>query len=681
MFNRKKRIGLFAAVWLAASFFASGAPASARSFSADTFSEGSRAEIFHGTLRTAKKYPWFDSDKSRPRFIPPEPMKEPRDRKIPERPYLKYLFYAASTILLLLILAVLVWLIRRFFSDVDFRRLQAEKASKEKKRRLSALAPEAAPMFDRLFDAAQEAFAAGDYRLAIIYFFSGTLVELDKAGALRLQKGRTNHDFDRQLKKSPALRELYRPAMLLFEDGYYGDHLVSRESVAAILPLKEKLYTELARLKALAERKTPPFPGSPNTKYISLLLTALFLFSAAGCRSKYWENEYVAYLPDSFFDESVNGSAEFRDLCRGAGGRVTATTHLTRRAEKYDAIVWFEDDWYSMATLNQEAVDWYSRWLAAKPGRALVLVADGWRADLDYWESVEPLAPPKYAEWIKKKITAAREYRPQTEGELIKMIENVQKPAETGNDSSEAKTSDGSADKADGSAGDSIEKVEKTEEAVNSAGEEKEEKPLWFRFEERSEPREASGLAGNFLPEAFPDSANYTARLYRRLEPLDETETILTLGGEPVVLRRKIGGGEVYIVHSGFFMLNYPLMKTENRLLASALLERIRPEKRKILFLHGSGVPSVPRDRTEEPISKYSLGRLSTFSIFVWQLIFFALAIFFWRWPITGRPKEIPTEKLADFSRHLDALGDLLKKTGDVSWAENELRGSGTRRQ
>lgn len=671
MFNRRKTIGLFAAIWLAASLFGSDAPASARSFRPESLSGETRSEIFNGTLQAAKKYPWFDRADNRPRFIPPEPIKEPHDGKNPEwvtmTPSTKYLFYAATTILLLLILAVLVWLIRRLFRDVDSRRLQTEKTAKEKKRRLSALAPEAEPMFDRLFDAAEEAFAAGDYRSTIIYFFSGMLVELDKAGLLRLQKGRTNHDFDRQLKKRPALRELYRPAMLLFEDGYYGDHPVGREAVASILPLKEKLYAELARLNAPAERKTPPFLGSPNTKYISLLLTALFLFAAAGCRSKYWENEYVTYLPNSFFDESVNGSAEFQNLCRDAGGRVTAASHLTRRAEKYDAIVWFEDDWYSMATLDQEAVDWYSRWLAAKPGRALVLVADGWRADLDYWESVESLAPPEHAKWVEKKIADAREYRPQKESELIKMINDAQKTAETENDSSEAKSADDPDDEAADTDG--------------FGGKEEEEKPRWFRFKERSEPCEASGLAGELLPAAFPDSANYTARLYRRLEPLDETETILTLGGEPVVLRRKVGGGDVYIVHSAFFTLNYPLMKTENRLLASALLERIRPEKRKILFLNGSGVPSVPQNRAEEPISKFSLGQLSTFSVFVWQLIFFALAIFFWRWPITGRPKEIPTEKLADFGRHLDALGDLLERTGDISWAENELKGSRTHRQ
>ena len=626
------------------------------------------------SLPAVKDYPWYDREKGRPRFIPPAPEKKPVEWKFPDwlakTPSLKYLFYAAATLLLLMLAALLFWLIRRFFSDTDFSRLMREKAIKEKKRRIEALAPEAEAMFDRLFEAAEEAFAAGEYRSAIIYFFSGVLVELDKARAIRLQKGRTDHDFDRQLQKQPTLRTLYRRPMLLFEEGYYGNHEVTHEAMAQILPIKEQLYAELSRLKALAEerRRIAP-PVLPYHKLPMLLLAALVLFSITGCRSKYWDKDYTDYLPESFFDKSINGNSEFRERCQEAGGRITSAAHLTRRAEKYDVILWFPNKGFPITTLEQRQVKWYTDWLVKRPGRVFVVVADGWRADVDYWQSVEPFAPESQKAWVKKQLDEALEYRPFSFDEMIQKAKEEAEKKESISPSDDlpdtiAKTPEENSLEENAPKENSDGKISDGEEAEAS---------LWFALKTQDDPLEKSGLAGEFLPETFSEPQGYQARLLRTLRPLDGSETILTVGEEPLILHRKVGESEVYIVHSGFFLLNGPIMKPENRLLADALLDRIQPKDRKILFLTGSGVPSIPRDRKEEPVSRFSLGQLSTFSIFVWQLLFLTLALFLGRWPISGRPKMIPRERLANFGRHLDALGDLLEKTGDTAWAEREL--------
>jgi hypothetical protein len=43
------------------------------------------------------------------------------------------------------------------------------------------------------------------------------------------------------------------------------------------------------------------------------------------------------------------------------------------------------------------------------------------------------------------------------------------------------------------------------------------------------------------------------------------------------------------------------------------------------------------------------------------------------RWPIFGRPRELPADSTADFGKHISALGELLRGTKDAAYAQARL--------
>jgi hypothetical protein len=45
----------------------------------------------------------------------------------------------------------------------------------------------------------------------------------------------------------------------------------------------------------------------------------------------------------------------------------------------------------------------------------------------------------------------------------------------------------------------------------------------------------------------------------------------------------------------------------------------------------------------------------------------------FARFPIFGRPKELPPESVSDFAKHIEAMGEMLERTGDPGFASSRL--------
>ncbi len=69
---------------------------------------------------------------------------------------------------------------------------------------------------------------------------------------------------------------------------------------------------------------------------------------------------------------------------------------------------------------------------------------------------------------------------------------------------------------------------------------------------------------------------------------------------------------------------------------------------------------------------------LHLFTIWPISLIFvhlaaLGLAYSIYRFPLFGRPQRLPAEQRADFGQHVTALGELLKRTKDVTHARQRL--------
>ena len=73
-------------------------------------------------------------------------------------------------------------------------------------------------------------YEEGDFRQAIIYYFSYLLVELDRRQVIRLTRGKTNRQYLREVRRHRReVAGLVEQTMVAFEDVFFGDHALERE--------------------------------------------------------------------------------------------------------------------------------------------------------------------------------------------------------------------------------------------------------------------------------------------------------------------------------------------------------------------------------------------------------------------------------------------------------------------
>jgi hypothetical protein len=149
------------------------------------------------------------------------------------------------------------------------------------------------------------------------------------------------------------------------------------------------------------------------------------------------------------------------------------------------------------------------------------------------------------------------------------------------------------------------------------------------------------------------------------------TEVLLSVDGDPFVCRRRVGESDFFALESAAFLLNFALTKPENRVLAGRLVDEFEPNG-KTLFYVGNRLFFSPEDE-KEPVSPFSLARLTPFSLAVWHLAALAALFVAWRFPILGRPKRNAREATNDYSKHVDGVAFLLEKADARSWAWKEL--------
>ena len=110
-----------------------------------------------------------------------------------------------------------------------------DKTSLEKeKAKLLDLPFELEPTMFGLLAQAERYRAAGDYSKAVIYLFSHALVEMDGARCIRLERGKTNRVYLRELRDRDQLRGFTSQLVMAFEYAFFGRHVLSQEAFERI---------------------------------------------------------------------------------------------------------------------------------------------------------------------------------------------------------------------------------------------------------------------------------------------------------------------------------------------------------------------------------------------------------------------------------------------------------------
>ncbi len=98
---------------------------------------------------------------------------------------------------------------------------------------------------------ARRLYDAGQYSEAIIYLFSYQLVELDRNHVIRLSKGKTNRQYLREARPRPLLAGVLEKTMIAFEDAFFGNKSLSRDTF-------EQSWTRLNDFRQELERQKQP---------------------------------------------------------------------------------------------------------------------------------------------------------------------------------------------------------------------------------------------------------------------------------------------------------------------------------------------------------------------------------------------------------------------------------------
>jgi hypothetical protein len=360
---------------------------------------------------------------------------------------------------------------------------------------------------------------------------------------------------------------------------------------------------------------------------LQIVLLGLLCAMNAGCSEKidtaYGERKGMATY-------SVNGTAVLGEMFEAAGHNVYSWRWLSPRIEKQaDCIVWFPDDfeppspevrdWLENWLLGQPEHAW-DDWLAEQPGRTLIYVGRDFDAAAWYWDEVKPGAPPEQAKLIAKEAAAA------------KSDFNIDRQAIPAKDDCR-----------------------------------------WFTAVGKSQPRKVGTLQGPWAEGI--DASKVEIELNGRIDTADSADVLLKSKGDVLVTREPWGESQLIVIANGSFLLNLPLVNHEHRKLAGKLIEEVGPPGQTVVFLESD--PGGPPIRDEDPSAQVPTG-MEIFFIppacwILWHFSAIGIMFCFSRWPIFGLPRRLERGGTSDFAKHIEALAELLERSGDEGYAQRRL--------
>jgi len=342
----------------------------------------------------------------------------------------------------------------------------------------------------------------------------------------------------------------------------------------------------------------------------------LLVFSAAGCVSEIETGYGQRRGPGA--SGSVNGTAVLAEMFEQAGHEVFSWSSLSPRLTDHaDCIVWFPDDFQPPAP---QVRWWLEDWLRNRSRRTLIYVGRDFDAAAGYWEKIEPDTPADQLAEVRRRKTQAR-HKFQTRRGEIPTGENCQ----------------------------------------------------WFIVDGRWRPRKVCSLQGDPQWLRDVDPSKLEIQLNSRIRPTEYTQVLLESEGDMLVSRERVpmSGSRLIVVANGSFLLNLPLVNRQHRKLAGKLIEEVGPPGQTVAFLESG--PGGPPILAEDPAVEVPTGvEMALTPPLCWLFLHLAIvgvAFCFSRWPVFGLPRQLDTGVTSDFGKHIEALGDLLRRSRDRAYA------------
>jgi hypothetical protein len=359
--------------------------------------------------------------------------------------------------------------------------------------------------------------------------------------------------------------------------------------------------------------------ASISLRSLCLALLLVSLAVCCGCGQGFQRSYGQRNAPDG--SGSVNGTVVLARMFQGAGHNVVSSRRLSPRlSEQADCIVWFPDDFLPP---SDETRQWLEEWLYEQPGRTLIYVGRDFDAAAWYWDKIDQDVPDEQ----RKELLARR-------------------------------------------ASDKVDFLARRRTIPKSSD------CQWFTVEEEHRPMKVTTLDGQAQWLEGIDPAKLEIELNGRMLPSQYAEVLLHSEGHMLVSYEEFDESQLIVVSNGSFLLNLPLVNHEHRKLAGKLIDTVGPSGQKVVFLEsGSGGPTI---HETEPLPDIRTG-MEIFNVWPTNWILMHLAVLgiifcFSRAPIFGIPRSPKAQGTSDFGKHVEAVGELLERSGDEAFAAAKLQ-------
>lgn len=351
-----------------------------------------------------------------------------------------------------------------------------------------------------------------------------------------------------------------------------------------------------------------------------LILIALSLMALSGCGGGELDSTYGRTSP-RYFPTSVNGTDVLAGMFQAAGHEVvTRRMLITSRFAKVQTVVWVPNEF---SAPGKEVCEWFDGWLADEPDRTLIYVGRGYDAEPTYWRKAAELVPQeRRARYVSQQAIAEVFFR--------RRLQDSKRELEC----------------------------------------------PWFKIERVTSGR-AELVSGPWVDTTDRKFDPQKAELDFSdwLVPVGPVRALVDTPVHPLVWSKSVdtgrGDSQLIVVNNGAFLLNLPLVNHEHRTLAAALVSTVSAPGEVVFLESGPGDPPIDPPAAGSPLAR--LFGAWPLNVILLHLAALGIIFCFARWPIFGRPRLPAAETIADFGKHVAAVGRLLARSRDWAYAQGHL--------
>jgi hypothetical protein len=350
-------------------------------------------------------------------------------------------------------------------------------------------------------------------------------------------------------------------------------------------------------------------------------------------------------------DKSVNGVSVFTNLLRDRGHTVSRARRLSKRTERYDTIFWAPDN----STLPPEnVVAWLEDWLSRGKPRVVIYVGRSYDGKADFYRGkVESASPDARENWQREL------------GDVLIDDNQVVDWRATIGATDEPwwfEQSEEVATELDDLGGPWAKDIDSSAVEIECSS-------LLKPLDDYSDPERQPELVIDFGA-GDKGSHFFSDEMFR--EHGLEVKELLTVDGQPFAFEisssQSKSGSKLIVISNGSFLLNYPLLYPENRKLASRVADEVVGDV--VVLESGWTWPRIG-GAANDPALRWTWIGQAPMNYIVPHFLFWGVLYCFVFFPNFGRPKRIQFHPPKAFRSHVKAVGSILGRSKEKSWARS----------